>query len=107
MIYLLVKQFTFFTGVEVTIGKHRCVDAFGILHAKFLHAILEVFLPRDEIFILLLPDLKTEENIEFSYHEHSIFFGHHLAKFFVVTLVSTTEDNIVHICTQINYHHTT
>lgn len=37
------------------------------------------------------------EILKFSYHGHSIIFGHHLVKFFVVRLISTNEDNTAHI----------
>src|SRR3989337_2132405 len=76
---------------------HRDFDAFAILRAEFPQHILEVFLLRYEDAIVLLTNLKTEEEFQFSHHRHLIFLTHHIGKFVTVTLVSIAKDNIINI----------
>ena len=84
-------------GTQMTFGWHWRRVSFAVLHSKLLQAIFEVFLLRYEDAVALLTDLKTKEELQLIHHGHLILLLHHVPKLIAISLVSATEDNVIHI----------
>src|ERR1041385_3576264 len=81
----------------MNIRRHWSLDSFATNEIKLLQAISEVLLLGDKCPILLLTDLKSEKELQFTHHKHFIFLRHHTSKFFANIRVSTAKNNIIDI----------
>src|ERR1041385_3801745 len=81
----------------MNIRRHWSLDGFATDKIKLFQAISEVLLLRDKSPILLLTDLKSEKELQFTHHRHFIFLRHHTRKFFADIRVSTAKINIIDI----------
>ena len=82
----MIELFTISVRTQMTFGWHWRRVSFAVLHSKLLQAIFEVFLLRYEDVVALLTDLKTEEELQLTYHGHLILLLHHVPKLIVVSL---------------------
>src|ERR1041385_6042614 len=83
--------------MKEAIGRHWSLNFFAISKSKLLQAMLEIFFLRNEGAILLLTDLKSKEELQFTHHGYLIFLRHHFGKFFADFSVSTAKNNIIYI----------
>ena len=81
----------------MSVGRHWGLEAFAVLHHEFLEAFLEVLLLRDEGAIVLLPNLKSQEELQLTHHRHLILFTHQEGKFFTIFLVSASKYDVINI----------
>ena len=81
----------------MTVCRHRSLDTFAFLHSEFPEAFFEILLLRDEGAITLLPNLKSEEELQLTHHRHLILFTHQEGKFFTVFLVSASKYDVINI----------
>src|ERR1041385_7962320 len=83
--------------MKEAIGRHWSLNHFAISESKLLWAILEIFFLRNKGSILLLTNLKSKEELQFTHHGHLIFLRHHFRKFFADFSVSAAKNNFIYI----------
>ena len=81
----------------MSIGWHRCLDGFGLVHVKLLQHVVGVLGLTYERVILELLDLKSKKELPLSHHGHLEPICHNPTKFLTKSHISTTKYYVIDI----------
>jgi hypothetical protein len=81
----------------MSIGWHERIDRLCIHHVKLLEHIMGILHLANKSSILQLLDLKSEEELQLTYHEHLKSLCHDPTKLFTKLMVSTTKYYVIDI----------